>query len=59
MLRNIPVEMKSGSEGGAKFHLILIKIVSKYIVGILKEVQTLLTSLDADNPKFLEAGESQ
>lgn len=51
--------MKSGSEGGAKFHLILIKIVSKYIVGILKEVQTLLTSLDADNPKFLEAGESQ
>lgn len=59
LLWNIPVEMKSGSDSGAKYHLILIKIICKYIVGILKEVQNLLTSLEADNPKLLEAGEPQ
>lgn len=56
LLQNIPVEMKSGSDSGAKCHQILIKIVCKYIAGILKEVQGLLASLEADNTKLLEAG---
>lgn len=44
-----------GSYSRAECHLKHIKIICKHIVEILRGVQTPLTSLEADTPKFLKA----